>query len=130
MNKCQDSKFFVCKHCGNLIGTIHSSGVPIICCGEEMEQLNANVTDAAVEKHIPVVSIENNIVNVKIGEIEHPMSKEHHIEWVYVEIQNGGQRKCLAIETKPELSFAITDDDKVVGVYAYCNLHGLWKKEM
>lgn len=130
MSRCQEPKFFICKHCGNLVGTINRVGVPIICCGDPMTQLVANTTDAAVEKHVPVVSIENNIVTVKVGEVAHPMTEEHHIAWIYVETQNGGQRKCLLVDGQPEASFALTEDDEVIVVYEYCNLHGLWKKEM
>lgn len=121
-----EKKFYICKHCGNIIGMIHSSGVNVVCCGDPMTELTPNTVDAAQEKHLPVVKVEGNIVKVNVGSVDHPMSAEHHIAWIYVETMQGGQRKNLVIDGKPEAEFALTAGDKVVGVYAYCNLHGLW----
>ncbi len=126
---CGNQKFFICKHCGNLIGLIDNKGVPMVCCGEKMEELVPNTVDAAVEKHLPVVSQKQNSLTVSVGSVEHPMTNEHHIAFIYVETEFGGQRKCLEPGDKPELSFSFIDD-KPVAVYAYCNLHGLWKTEL
>lgn len=125
-----DKKFFVCKHCGNLIGMIHNSGVPIVCCGEPMTELVANTVDASVEKHIPVVTVEGNKVTAKVGSVDHPMVEEHFIQWIYLETNKGGHRKNLSPGQAPEVSFAILEDEKPVAVFAYCNLHGLWKTEI
>ena len=122
-------RFFICEHCGNLIGMIHDAGVPMMCCGQKMTKLEAGVAEASREKHIPVVSVSENTVNVEIGEIEHPMTKEHSILWVYLQTDKGGQRKCLEIGKAPKVSFALADE-KPVAVYAYCNLHGLWKADV
>ena len=119
------SKFFICRHCGNLIGMVHSSGVPVVCCGENMQELIANATDASGEKHVPVVSFEGNTVTATIGSVEHPMTEEHYIQWLFLETEKGGQRKELKSGEKPEAKFTLIDDEPV-GVYAYCNLHGLW----
>ncbi|MGI6727500.1 MAG: desulfoferrodoxin family protein [Anaerovoracaceae bacterium] len=127
---CEKSRFFICKHCGNIIGMIKSSGVPIICCGEPMEELIANTTEASNEKHIPVVETEGNKVTVSIGSVSHPMSAEHHIAWVYLQIDSGGQRKCLKVDTEPKVSFRLCEGDTLVSAYAYCNLHGLWKVDV
>lgn len=121
-----EKKFYICKHCGNLVGMIYNSGVPMMCCGEPMQELVANTVDAAKEKHVPVVEIDGSTVKVKVGSVEHPMTEAHHIAWIYIETEHGGQRKKLAVTGKPEAEFALTADDKVVGVYEYCNLHGLW----
>lgn len=126
---CNDQKFYYCKHCGNVFGLLNNAGVPIICCGEVMEELVPNTVDASLEKHVPVVSIKENIITVEIGAVEHPMTEEHHIQWIYLETKNGGQRKCLKINDKPTVSFSLVDDE-AVAVYAFCNLHGLWKKEI
>lgn len=126
---CNDQKFFVCEHCGNLIGFINDAGVPMHCCGEPMKEIIANTTDAAKEKHVPVVTIEGDEVNVKVGEVAHPMTPEHHIAWIYVETISGGQRKCLKVDGEPAATFALYEDE-IVAVYEYCNLHGLWKKEL
>lgn len=125
-----DKKFFVCKHCGNLIGMIHNSGVPIVCCGEPMTELVANTVDASVEKHIPVVTVDGNKVTAKVGSVEHPMVEEHYIQWIYLETNKGGHRKNLSPGQAPEVAFAVLEDEKPVAVFAYCNLHGLWKTEI
>ena len=121
-----EKKFYICKHCGNMIGMIKSSGVNVVCCGDPMTELKPNTVEASQEKHLPVVTIEGNIVKVKVGSVEHPMTEEHHIAWIYPETEQGGQRKKLAVGSKPEAEFALAGGDKVVGVYEYCNLHGLW----
>ncbi len=121
-----EKKFFICKKCGNLVGMLKDGGAPLSCCGQEMEALRPNSIDASKEKHVPVVTVTEAIVSVKIGSVEHPMTKEHHIEWIYMQTQHGGQRRALTIDDKPAATFALTDGDKPVAVYAYCNLHGLW----
>ena len=123
-------KFYICKHCGNIIGKVVDKGVPVVCCGEKMAELVPNTTDAATEKHVPVIKVDGTSVTVTIGSTLHPMTEEHLIQWVYLETEEGGQRKNLKAGDKPELNFAITAGDKVKAVYAYCNLHGLWKAEI
>ena len=123
------SKFYICRHCGNLIGMINNAGVPMVCCGEKMEALEPNTVEASGEKHIPVLKIENNTLTVDIGSVEHPMLDEHYIQWIYMETENGGMRKGLNPGNKPRSTFCI-GDDKPLAVYAYCNLHGLWKTEL
>ncbi|HOV40571.1 MAG TPA: desulfoferrodoxin family protein [Oscillospiraceae bacterium] len=119
-------RFFICKHCGNIIGMLHDSGVPMSCCGEQMTELIPNTTDAAHEKHVPVVTVEGNKVSVKVGSVEHPMTAEHFIAWIYLETKHGGQRRSLNPGEKPEAVFELADDE-AIAAYAYCNLHGLWK---
>lgn len=119
--------FYVCTKCGNLVGMVHASGVKMVCCGEEMTALAPNTVDASKEKHVPVVSVAGNLVTVKVGSVEHPMTAEHSIQWIYLETAKGGQRKSLAPGSKPEATFALTADDKPLAAFAYCNLHGLWK---
>ena len=123
------NKFYICKHCGNLVDMINNVGVPIMCCGEKMHPLVPNTVEASGEKHIPVVTVEGNTVKVNVGSVEHPMAPEHFIEWVYVETENGGQRKSLKPGETPTVTFCL-GDEKPVAVYAYCNLHGLWMTEI
>ncbi len=118
-------KFFVCKHCGNIVGMILDKGVPLVCCGEKMAVLEANTTDAATEKHVPVVTKTDCGIRVAVGSAMHPSTAEHHILFVYVETENGGQRKAVAVGTDPVYDFSFVDD-KPCTVFAYCNLHGLW----
>ena len=123
-------KFFVCKHCGNMIGLLHDAGVPMMCCGEKMVELVPNTTDAAQEKHVPVATVEGNKVVVNVGSVDHPMLDEHWIQWVYLETDKGGHRKVLNPGEKPNVVFALTEDEKPLAVYEYCNLHGFWKTEI
>ena len=122
-------KFFRCDHCGNFVGVINDAGVPMMCCGQKMTEVVAGTTDAAVEKHVPVVTVDGNIVKAVVGSVEHPMAEEHYIEWVSLQTKQGNQRKALVPGQAPEVEFAICDGDEVEAVYAYCNLHGLWKAE-
>lgn len=119
------SKFYICRRCGNLVGMIHASGVPMMCCGQKMEELSPNTVEASGEKHLPVVSVQDGVVTVAVGSVEHPMVEEHLIEWIYVETERGGCRKTLKAGDAPVVSFCL-GEDKVLAVYAYCNLHGLW----
>ena len=126
---CREQKFYICEKCGNLVGMIHRSGIPIYCCGQPMNELIPNTEEADGEKHLPVVSVSGNTVMVEIGSVEHPMTEKHFIQWIYIETKNGGQRKCLSPGDKPKMTFNL-HDDKVTAAYAYCNLHGLWKTKV
>ena len=121
-------KFFKCARCGNIVAYIHDSGVKVRCCGEEMQPIEPNTTDAAGEKHVPVIQVEGELVTVKVGSVEHPMVPEHFIEWIFLQTKQGNQHKALTPDAKPEACFALCDGDEVEAVYAYCNLHSLWKK--
>jgi len=122
-------RFFICEHCGNLIGVIHNAGVPMMCCGQKMTAIEPGTVDASREKHLPVVNVEGNTVTVTVGSVAHPMSEEHSILWVYLQTSKGGQRKCLSVDEEPSVRFALIDETPVA-VYAYCNLHGLWKTDI
>lgn len=122
-------RFYICRHCGNLIGMINNAGVPMMCCGEKMDALEPNTVDASQEKHVPVVNISGTSITVNVGSAEHPMAEEHYIQWVYVETENGGMRKVLKPGDKPIVKFCF-GEDKPLAVYAYCNIHGLWKTEL
>ena len=125
----KETKFFVCETCGNIIGMVHASGVPVFCCGKKMTELVPGTVEASAEKHIPVVEVGENSVKVCVGSVLHPMAEEHHISWVYLQTDRGGQRKVLTPGSDPVVNFAL-QDEKPVAVYAYCNLHGLWKAEI
>ena len=124
-----DTRFYRCKHCGNLIGMIHNSGVPIICCGEPMEELIPGSVDASVEKHLPVIKANKHSVTVEVGTAVHPMTEEHAIQWVYLLTSGGGQRKTLKPGGAPSVTFALAEETPLAA-YAYCNLHGLWMAEL
>lgn len=120
-------KWFVCERCGELAELIRDEGEPLVCCGQEMRELVPAITDAAVEKHVPVYQVEKGVVKVKVGETPHPMLPEHWIEWVVLQSKQGTQRKLLAPGQPPEVCFALCEGDEVEAVYAFCNLHQLWK---
>ena len=122
-------KFYRCPICGNIIAYIKDSGVRCVCCGKPMEALVPNTSDGAGEKHVPVISVDGNIVTVTVGSVEHPMLEAHYIEWIVLETAQGRQRKTLKPGDKPVAKFALTEGDTVVAVYEYCNLHGLWQGE-
>ena len=122
----KEPKFFICKHCGNLVTFVHESGAPLSCCGDLMTQVVPNTVEAATEKHIPVVTIGGNKVSISVGSVEHPMTQEHFIQWVYLETDKGLQVKALKPGDKPNPEFELVDET-AISVYAYCNLHGLWR---
>ena len=122
-----EMKFYICKNCGNIVAVVRSSGAPITCCGQKMVEIEPGTTDAAVEKHVPVVEVNDGIVTVTVGEVAHPMAPEHYIQWIAVSTDKGNQRKRLNPGDEPKACFALCGDEKVEAVYAYCNLHSLWK---
>lgn len=122
--------FYRCDVCGNLSGLILASGAPMSCCGQHMTLLTANTTDASLEKHVPAVTVEGDTVTVAIGSVPHPMIPEHYIQWVYLQTDLGGQRKCLAPGNEPRAVFKLLPGEKPLTAYEYCNLHGLWKADI
>lgn len=121
-------KFYRCAHCGNVITKLTDSGVPVVCCGESMGELIANTNDvAATEKHVPVVEVANELITVKVGEVDHPMEPDHFIEWIYLETTRGEELVRLQAGEAPRADFTLTGGAEIVAVYAYCNLHGLWR---
>lgn len=123
------AKFYVCSHCGNLVGMVHDAGVPMMCCGQKMTPLVPNTVEASGEKHVPVVTLGENTIHVNVGSVAHPMQPEHSIGWVYLETDKGGARKTLKPGDAPEVTFALHGETPL-RVYAYCNLHGLWMTEV
>ena len=121
-------KFYICKHCGNIVAYVNDKGVPVSCCGEKMEEIVPGTVDASKEKHIPVISVDGNKVHVTVGSVEHPMTPEHFIDWIALQTKEGNQRKVLK-NGVPSADFMLCEGDEVIAAYAYCNLHGLWKGE-
>lgn len=122
--KKENVKFLYCQHCGNLVQMIEDSGVDIICCGEEMAELVGKTADTGVEKHLPTVQKDGDHLNVTVGEVLHPMTDEHYIQWIAV-VQDGHvEHYDLSPTDEPKATFCATGP---ADVYAYCNLHGLWK---
>ncbi len=124
-----ENRFYVCEKCGNLVGMIHFSGVNPVCCGQKMTKLEAGTVEASREKHIPVVTLEDDKVRVSVGSVIHPMTEEHNIAWIYLLTDKGGHRRCLSPSEAPEATFHLAKGERAIAVYAYCNLHGLWMAE-
>lgn len=122
-------KFYRCSHCGNIIIKVVDKNVPVVCCGERMEEIIPSSTDAAVEKHVPVIAVDGNIVTVSVGSVAHPMIPEHFIEFIVLETSKGFQLAELKAGDTPSATFALTEGCEVKAAYAYCNLHGLWVNE-
>lgn len=122
-----EPKFYTCENCDNIITMIKDAGTSVMCCGSELKEIHPGTTDAATEKHVPTYQVKDNLVTVNVGSVEHPMEQEHYIEWVFLQTRQGNQWKELEASGKPEVCFALCEGDEVVSVYAYCNLHGLWK---
>lgn len=118
--------FFRCTHCGNLITFLEESGAPVTCCGDVMSELKANVTDAAVEKHVPVTEKNEDKLTVTVGSTLHPMQEEHFIEWIVCVSGEKVEFRYLNPGDEPAVEFCGVTSGTV---YAYCNLHGLWKAE-
>ena len=123
------TKFYICSHCGNIIEKVKDVGVPVVCCGEKMKELVPNTVEASGEKHVPVATLEGDKLIVNVGSIDHPMEEKHYIEWVHVDLENGSLRKALKPGSNPNVVFDL-GGEKAVAVFAYCNLHGLWKTEL
>jgi len=122
-------KFYLCEICGNMVGLIKDEGPPMSCCGDDMTELVPNTVEASTEKHLPAVNVIDDCISVSVGSVPHPMEDGHHITFVFMETARGGQRKRLDIGAAPAVTFLVSDD-KPVAVFAYCNLHGLWKVDL
>ncbi len=125
------ARFFRCAGCGNFVMFVdEKTACTPKCCGETMAELEPNTTDAAQEKHVPDVKVDGQVVTVQVGSTAHPMLEEHHIQFVYLETQKGGQIRYLKAGDEPKAVFVCAEGDAPVAVYEYCNLHGLWKKSL
>ena len=122
-----EMKFYRCELCGQIVAIVKKTASPLVCCGKPMTELLPNTTEAANEKHIPVYEVKDNKVTVAVGSVAHPMLAEHYIEWISLKTKFGNQRKELTPNQEPKVCFSMCDGDSVEAVYAYCNLHGLWK---
>ncbi len=120
-----ERSFYRCEVCGNIVGLMHDGGGELVCCNKPMVRLVPNTVDAAKEKHVPVYEKEGNLLKVKVGSVEHPMTEEHWIQWVVIEEPECTHREILKPGDSPSAEFELHGDK--YEVFAYCNLHGLWK---
>lgn len=123
-------KLYKCNRCGSIVGKLYDGGGTLVCCREDMEELVPKTADSATEKHVPVVKCNGNLVMVTVGSTLHPMTEEHHIQFIILETNLGYQRKPLKADGEPVATFAIQDGEKVLAAYEYCNIHGFWVNEL
>lgn len=123
-------KFYKCEHCGNIALKVYDSGVPLVCCGEPMVELVADSMDASLEKHVPAVTPEGSCLHVNVGSLDHPMEPEHYIQFVCLVKEKGYEIHPLQPGDAPHTDFYVGQGEKPVTVYAYCNIHGLWKTDL
>ena len=123
------TKLYVCSHCRNIAEMVYDTDIALYCCGDKMQELVPNTVEASGEKHIPAVKVGDGVVEVNVGSVDHPMEEIHWIEWVQLVTDKGMHRRFLKPGEAPNVSFRL-EDEKPLAVYAYCNLHGLWKTEL
>ena len=115
---------YKCEICGNIVEVTHSGAGALICCGKNMERMTENTTDAATEKHVPVIELVDGSVTVKVGDVAHPMEEAHYIEWIEILVDDKVYRQYLQAGEPAVATFNIATT--TVTARAYCNLHGLW----
>jgi len=122
-----EHKFFKCSNCGKIVMELNSIKTNSVCCGVDTQEIIPGTVEASKEKHIPVYKLTGDRVDVMVGEVEHPMIDVHYIEWIAVETNRGIQIKYLKPGDEPKASFSLVFGELINSVYAYCNIHGLWK---
>lgn len=116
---------YKCALCGNMVEVVHAAGGELVCCGQPMGLLTENTTDAAQEKHVPVIEKVDGGYKVSVGSVAHPMEEKHHIEWIELIADGKAYRQFLEPGQPAEAVFNVTAES--VSAREYCNLHGLWK---
>ena len=122
--------FYKCTICGNVAIKLVDKNTPLFCCGQQMQQINPNTTDGAMEKHVPQVILDKNIVTVVVGSTWHPMTEEHYISHIVLETNKGFALKQLSYTDEPKATFVLSKNEKATRALAYCNLHGLWENQL
>lgn len=123
----KDLILYRCEICGNLICMVKDSGAVPVCCGRPMTRIPVNTKDTGAEKHVPILHREDTAVFVIVGEKPHPMTPQHRIEFIVLQTDRGVYVRRLAAEEFAETRFFVDPEERIEAVYAWCNLHGLWK---
>ena len=123
------STFYKCDVCGSMAVKVVDGGGELCCCKQPMRVVEANTTDAAAEKHVPEVSVKDNILYAQVGSVAHPMEEDHYIQWIYVVTKEGVIARCLKPGEAPEAAIELGSQTPL-SVYEYCNKHGLWKTDL
>ncbi len=120
-------QIYKCEVCGNMVEIIHEGAGELVCCDQPMKRMEENTTDAALEKHVPVIEKTEGSIKVKVGSVPHPMQEEHYIEWIELIADGRACRQFLKPGEEPEAVFNI--DAQNLTAREYCNIHGLWKSD-
>jgi superoxide reductase len=120
-------QIYKCDVCGNVVEVLHDGVGTLVCCNQNMTLQEEHNQDAGLEKHVPVIEENANIVKVKIGSVDHPMENDHFIEWIELCVDGKVYRQHLTPDDKPEATFELSDRHIEISARAYCNIHGLWK---
>ncbi len=123
----KELKVYKCTVCGTTVEVLNGNGSSLTCCGEKMVEVIANTADAAAEKHVPFIEKFGDDIVVRVGEISHPMESDHYIMWVAMVCEWSVTKVSLKPSDNPEVRFKYVPGSVI---YAYCNKHGLWKKEV
>ncbi|OGS10541.1 MAG: desulfoferrodoxin [Elusimicrobia bacterium RIFOXYA2_FULL_58_8] len=118
---------YKCELCGNIVELLHNGAGTLVCCGQDMKLIKENTTDAAKEKHVPVIEKTDKGIKVRIGSVPHPMEEKHFIEWIELIADGKIFREHLKPGMPPEATFCVCFQPKTIEAREYCNLHGLWK---
>ena len=123
----QQLQVYQCESCGNMVEVLHAAGGQLACCGQPLTLMAENTTDAAVEKHVPVIEPVEGGVKIKVGSVPHPMQDDHWIEWLELIVDGKSYRQFFDPGEVAEACFPV--DGEQVAARQYCNLHGLWKAQ-
>jgi superoxide reductase len=123
----EKKQIYKCEVCGNIIEVLHDGVGTLVCCGQPMKLMEEKIKDVGNEKHVPIIEKNEEGVKVKVGSVPHPMTEEHHIEWIEISTEKGESKKFLKPGESPESLFPVKN--KNIKSREYCNLHGLWKSK-
>jgi superoxide reductase len=117
-------EIYKCDECGGIVEVLRAGALPV-CCGQSMKKMEAGVTDAAQEKHVPIIEKQDDVITVTVGSVEHPMEEKHYIEWIELIADNNSYHQFLKPGDKPRAIFQVKAEK--VTAREHCNLHGLWE---
>ena len=120
-------KLYKCEVCGNIVQVLVDGGGELVCCGQPMNKLDEKTADAATEKHVPVITKTADGYEVVVGSTLHPMTAEHYIQWIELQLDNLVLRQYLEPGMEPKARFSFSGEAKEVYAREHCNLHGQWK---
>ncbi len=125
----QKGKIYRCSICGNIVEVLHNGNGTLVCCGQDMELLQEKDSDVGLEKHVPIIDIQDGKAQVKVGDIPHPMEDSHYIQFVQLLMDGYTLTKQLNPGELPMAEFTLPKEYKNISAREYCNIHGLWSSK-